>query len=107
MIIYDQVAIKKRYDLKPKQIIDFKGLKGDPSDNIPGVPGIGQKTAIDLITKFGSLKKLYQNLPQSDLNPKLEAKLLEYKEQSFFSQYLANINKDLPLDFNLKKCGWG
>jgi DNA polymerase-1 len=107
IIVYDQAAIKKRYRLKPKQITDFKGLKGDPSDNIPGVPGIGEKTAIDLIKKFGSLKKLYQTLETSDLNPKLKAKLLEYKEQAFFSQYLATIKKDVPLDFNLEKCRWG
>lgn len=107
IITYDQMAVKKRYSLKPKQITDFKGLKGDSSDNIPGVPGIGEKTAIDLIKKFGSLKKLYQKLPQSDLNPKLKAKLLEYKEQAFFSQYLATIKKDVSFDFSLKKCRWG
>lgn len=107
VIIYDQAAVKKRYGLTPKQITDFKGLKGDPSDNIPGVPGIGQKTAIDLIKKFGSFKKLYQTLAQSDLNPKLKAKLLEYKEQAFFSQYLATIKRDVSIDFNLEKCRWG
>ena len=107
MIIYDSAMVKKRYGLTPKQINDFKGLKGDPSDNIPGVAGIGQKTALDLIKKFGSLKKLYQNLPQSDLNPKLKARLLEYKEDAFFSQYLVTIKKDVPINFNLKKCGWG
>jgi len=107
MIIYDPKAVKERYGLLPKQITDLKGLKGDPSDNIPGVPGIGEKTAIDLIKKFGSLKRIYQDLPQSDLAPKLKAKLLEYKEQAFFSQYLATIKKDVVIDFNLKKCGWG
>jgi len=107
IVIYNQTAVKKRYGLKPKQIIDFKGLRGDPSDNILGVPGIGQKTAIDLIKKFGSLKKLYQNLSQSDLNPKLKARLLEYKDQAFFSQYLATIKKDVLIDFNLKKCQRG
>lgn len=106
MIIYDSAMVKKRYSLKPKQITDFKGLRGDPSDNIPGVAGIGEKTALDLIKKFGSLKKLYQNLSQSDLNPKLEAKLLEYKEEAFFSQYLVTIKRDVVIDFNLKKCRW-
>ena len=107
MIIYDSAMVKKRYSLTPRQITDFKGLRGDPSDNIPGVAGVGQKTALDLIKTFGSLKKLYQNLPQSDLNPKLEAKLLEYKEQAFFSQYLATIKRNVPVDFNLEKCRWG
>jgi len=107
MIVYDSAMVKKRYDLTPKQINDFKGLKGDPSDNIPGVAGIGQKTAVDLIKRFGSLKKLYQDFPQSDLNPKLKARLLEYKGDAFFSQYLVTIKKDVPINFNLKKCGWG
>jgi len=105
--IYDVKAIKERYGLTPEQIVDFKGLRGDPSDNIPGVAGVGEKTAIQLIKQFGSLEKLYQNLPQRDLNLKLKAKLLEYKEDAFFSQYLATIKKDVPIDFNLKKCSCG
>jgi len=106
MVIYDSAMVKNRCGLTPGQVTDFKGLRGDPSDNIPGIAGIGQKTALDLIKKFGSLKKLYQDLGESDLNPKLEAKLLEYKEDAFFSQYLATIKKDVVIDFNLKKCRW-
>lgn len=106
-MIYDESAVFERYGLKPEQIIDLKGLKGDPSDNIPGVPGIGEKTAIELLKKFGSLKNLYQQIEKADLNPKLKAKLLEYKEQAFFSQHLATIKKDVPIEFNLEKCGWG
>ena len=105
--IYNIKAVKERYGLKPEQMVDFKGLKGDPSDNIPGVSGIGEKTAIDLIKKFGSLKKLYQELPKSDLNPKLKALLLEYQDQAFLSQDLATIKRDVPIDFNLKKSCWG
>lgn len=106
-IIYDRAAIKERYGLKPEQIIDLKGLKGDPSDNIPGVTGIGEKTALELVKKFGSLEKLYQKLESSDLNPKLRARLLEYKEQAFFSKYLATIKRDVSFDFSLEKCRWG
>jgi len=106
-VIYDLSAVYKRYGIKPKQIADFKGLKGDPSDNIVGVPGIGEKTALELIKKFGSLEKLYQNLEASDLNPKLKAKLLEYKDQAIFSRYLAIIKRDVPIDFNLRDCRWG
>lgn len=105
--IYDVKAIKDRYGLKPEQIVDYKGLKGDSSDNIPGVPGIGEKTAIDLVKKFGSLKKLYQDLSQSDLKPQLKARLLEYKKQALFSYYLATIKKDVPIKFNLAEAKWG
>ena len=107
VLIYNQVAVKKRYGINPKQMPDFKGLRGDPSDNIPGVPGIGEKTALDLIKKFGNLEKIYQELEKSDLNPKLRAKLLEYKEEAFFSRYLATIKKDLSLDFKLAQTCWG
>ena len=106
-IVYDIEAVKKRYGLNPNQMIDYKGLRGDPSDNIPGVPGVGEKTATELIKEFGSLEKLYQALETSDLNPKLKARLLEYKEDAFFSQKLVTIKKDVPFDFNLTKCRWG
>lgn len=106
-IIYDAAAVFERYDLKPEQMIDLKGLKGDPSDNIPGVPGIGEKTAIELLKKFGSLKNLYQQIEKADCHPKLKAKLLEYKDQAFFSQHLATIKQDVPIDFNLEDCRWG
>lgn len=101
--IYDQKAVKERYNLSPRQIIDYKGLKGDSSDNIIGVPGIGEKTAIDLIRKFSNLEKLYQKSNINTLNPKLQARLLEYQDQAFFSRYLATIKKDVPIDFNLRK----
>src|SRR3990167_10251986 len=60
--IYNEKEVKTRYDLKPSQLIDFKGLKGDPSDNIPGVPGIGDKTASALVKAFGSLEGLYEEI---------------------------------------------
>jgi len=105
--IYNKAEIIKRYSLKPKQIIDLKGLKGDASDNIPGVPSIGEKTAIKLLKEFGNLEKLYENLESSNLNIKLKARLLEYKEQAFFSKYLATIKLDVPIDFKLKGSEWG
>jgi len=102
-VIYDQKAVKERYGLLPRQIIDYKGLKGDPSDNIIGVPGVGEKTAIDLMKKFGNLEKLYQKSNINTLNPKLQARLLEYQDQAFFSRHLSTIKKDVPIDFNLRK----
>ena len=106
-LIYDEKMIKKRYELVPSQLVDFRGLKGDSSDNIPGVPGIGEKTAIDLIKKFGSLEKLYDDLERSDLNPKIKAKLLEYKKEAFFSRRLSEIKKDVPMVFDLAECRFG
>jgi len=112
IILYDQSLVKEKYQgLGPSQLLDFKALKGDPSDNIPGVTGIGEKTAKDLIYKFGSLENLYQELEKPSakakkLKPKLREMLLKYKEQAFLSKSLAQIKKDVPVDFNLKKCQW-
>ncbi|PIP16015.1 MAG: hypothetical protein CO003_01910 [Candidatus Portnoybacteria bacterium CG_4_8_14_3_um_filter_44_15] len=105
--VYNIKAVEKRYGLKPKQIVDFKALKGDPSDNIPGVLGVGEKTAVELVKRFGSLKKLYADLSKSNLNPKLKARLLEYKKDAFFSYRLASIRKDVPMKFNLSDAKWG
>ena len=100
--VYDIEAVKKRYGLRPSQIVDFKALKGDPSDNIPGVSGVGEKTAIELIKKFGGLEKLYANLSGSDINSKLKARLLEYKKDALMSYHLASIRRDVPLKFSFK-----
>jgi len=123
-ILYDGKKVKERYGLLPNQFVDFKALKGDPSDNIPGVKGIGEKTAISLIQKFGSLENLYQKIsndkflisneiPMSNakmtkitenikkLPEKLQTLLQENKEQAFLSQKLSKIEKNLPIDFSL------
>jgi len=104
-ILYDEKAVRERFGgLAPKQMVDFKGLKGDPSDNIPGVPGIGEKTAIELLKKYGSLKKLFaavEKNPAPAGQAKLWEKLSSQKEQAFFSQYLATIKIDVPLKFDL------
>jgi len=106
-IIYDEKAVKERYELKPGQLIDFKGLKGDPSDNIPGVPGVGEKTAIDLLKKFGTIENLYKKLEKDeakDILESLKKKLLENKDQAIFSKKLATIRYDVPMKFNLEDC---
>ena len=115
IILYDETEFKKKYGLFPQQLLDFKALVGDYSDNIPGVPGIGEKTAIQLIKEFGSLENLYSALNQRPLpkvvlisvNQRLRAKLEEYKEQAFLSKNLVQIKKDIPVAFNLKECQWG
>ena len=133
-IMYDEAAVRERFDgLAPGQMKDYKGLKGDPSDNIPGVPGVGEKTAIELLKQYGSLEKLYKEIERKTVNPpatpkrsfggrgseqltvknhpstslgvknkKLFDKLIEFKEQAFFSKYLATIKQDAPIKFKLK-----
>ena len=105
-VLYDENIVKEKYQgLTPKQLIDFKALKGDPTDNIPGVAGIGEKTAINLIKEHNSLEEVYDNLALIDT--KTREKLILHKEQAFFSRDLVEINKAVPLDFNLKECQWG
>jgi len=111
-ILYDEVRVKERYGILPGQLLDFCALKGDPSDNIPGVSGIGEKTAIKLIKEFGSLEDLYKEIEENskkvqNLKLRLRELLLQQKKQAFLSKMLAQIKKDVPIDFNLEKCRWG
>ncbi len=101
LIIYDPAKIKERYGLSPQQMIDYKALRGDPSDNIPGVKGIGEKTAISLLKNFGSLEKIYRQL--SDIKGAVKEKLKKSKKQAFFSKKLAILVSDIPLKFSLKE----
>lgn len=104
-IIYDDKQVQERYGgLKPNQLIDYKALRGDPSDNIPGVRGIGEKTAIELLNEFGTLKNLYQKYANSrKIKPRIKELLQEYKQDAFMSQKLATIVTNVPIDFDLKK----
>jgi len=109
IILYDENKIKERYQLSPQQLIDFKALKGDPSDNVPGVAGIGEKTALKLIKDFGSLEDLYSAIEKKEkmqLNEKLLEKLKKNKEQVFFSKSLIQLEKNVPVDFILKNYFW-
>ena len=96
MVIYDPAKIFERYGLTPEQIVDFKALKGDSSDNIPGVPGVGEKTAAKLIASFGSLERLYQRL--DDVEPvRIRELLRANREAAFAGQGLMTIDRDAPL----------
>lgn len=112
IVLYDVEAVKEKYQgLTPRQIIDFKALKGDPSDNIPGVSGIGGKTAIGLIKEFNSLENLYKEIEENSekakkIRPKLREALIKSKEQAFVCKDLVRLNKNVPIDFNLRKCRW-
>ncbi len=106
-VIYDEKAVWERYGLKPEQLLDFKGLRGDPSDNIPGVPGVGEKTAIYLLKKFKTIENLYKKLEKGetkDITETLKEKLLDNKNQAIFSKKLATIRCDVPIKFNLEDC---
>lgn len=109
-IIYDTKAVKERYGLKPEQMADYKGLRGDPSDNIPGVPGVGEKTASTLLKKYPTLESLYENLEAGkvkEVTERIKNILLENKEQAFFSRMLAVAIRDVPLEFDIKDAEWG
>lgn len=93
--VYDPDAVAQRYSVTPPQIVDIKGLMGDSSDNIPGVPGIGEKTAIKLISQYGSIAGVYDNI--EDLKGKQRENLEAYREQAFLSRQLAEIQRDAPL----------
>jgi DNA polymerase I len=101
-ILYDKDKVKEKYDgLSPSQIVDIKALQGDVSDNIPGVEGIGEKTAIKLIKEFKNIEELYKNLEEtSSLSVKLKEKLFKEKEKAFLSKYLATIDKKGFSDFD-------
>ena len=95
--VYDPAAVVKRYEFEAARVPDFKGLKGDASDNIPGVPGIGDKTASTLLKKYGSLDGIYENL--DDVAPARIQKLLrEHEEQARHSRKMATIITDLPVE---------
>ena len=101
-IIYDEKNVMQRYDgLKPNQMINYKALKGDPSDNIPGVKGIGEKTAIILLKQFKTLDNLYKNIQSTKISDSVRQKLIDHKEDAFLSQKLATIVLDAPIKFKL------
>ena len=100
-VIYDVEKIKERYNLTPIQIIDYKGLRGDPSDNIPGVKGIGEKTAVELLTKYGSVENAYQHI--SEIKDSIREKLERDRLKAFMSKKLATIKTDVPLSLELEK----
>jgi len=131
--IINRKVIEVEWNLEPEDFIDLKALAGDPSDNIPGVPGIGPKTATELLQKFDTLKNLYDKIAillncytannttiqqynkevaeniakELGLKPRVIKLLLEHKDQAFLSQKLATINRNVPIDFNLEDAKWG
>ncbi len=106
-ILYDEKQVKERYGLTPDQIIEFKALRGDPSDNIPGVRGIGEKSAVELLQEFQNVKNLYKNLKSDKIKPRIKELLETYKDDAFMSHDLATIRCDIDFPFKEKDLAFG
>ena len=100
--LYTEELFREEYGFEPRKLIDLKALMGDSSDNIPGVAGVGPKTAKDLLMKFGSLDGVYENLDDPSIRPKLREKLEAGRENAYLSYDLATIRPEAPMDFEPK-----
>ena len=98
----DEAVFTEKYGVRPDQFVDVKALMGDSSDNIPGVPGIGEKTALKLISEFGSLDGIYEQLETAKHTPSVRKKLTEGKDSAYMSQILARICREVPLGLTLE-----
>ncbi|MBE6534605.1 MAG: DNA polymerase I, partial [Ruminococcaceae bacterium] len=103
-ICFDRTLFKETYGVEPEQFVDVKALMGDTSDNIPGVSGIGEKTAIKLIAEFGSIDALYAGIAEAKMSASAKEKLLSGKENAYLSQMLARIDCDAPVGVSLDDC---
>lgn len=103
-IIYDDKAVKEKYQVTPTEFIDVKALMGDPSDNIPGVKGVGEKTAMSLIEKHHSIEYIYENIDGIGLKGAMLQKMKDGREMAFMSKELATINRNTPIEFNAEEC---
>ena len=103
-IIYDDKGVKEKYHVTPTEFIDVKALMGDPSDNIPGVKGVGEKTAMSLIEKHHSIEYIYENIDDIGLKGTMLQKMKDGREMAFMSKELATINRNTPIEFNAEKC---
>ncbi|MDD5731458.1 MAG: DNA polymerase I [Patescibacteria group bacterium] len=105
-IIYDESLVEQKYGFGPDRVIDYKALRGDPSDNIPGVKGIGEKTATDLIKKYGSLDGIYKAINENAFafSASIKDKLISDKENAYLSKKLATIRLDVPIKIEIEDC---
>ncbi len=101
-VVYTPDTVMEKYGLTPPQLIDLKALMGDSSDNIPGVPGVGEKTALDLMHRFGSVDALYEQLDTADLRDSVRAKLQTGRNSAYLSRELGTICRDMPMDTTLE-----
>lgn len=108
-VIYDILKVQERFGVNPSQMNDLKALLGDASDNIPGVKGIGKKTAAEIIQKYHTIENLYEELSTdtAPLKPKVKEALKENKENAFLSKKLVQMHNSVEIDFNLEACTFG
>ena len=113
-VLYDEDAVKERYGFGPEHVVDYKALRGDPSDNIPGIKGIGEKTATEIIVRFGSIEHLYEiiekdpdALKKAGIKTRMIELLTNGKQEALFSKDLATISTDAPINFVLPEKEWG
>ncbi|MFA6253783.1 MAG: DNA polymerase [Candidatus Paceibacterota bacterium] len=112
-VIYDEKMVRERYGFEPKFLVDYKGLRGDPSDNIIGVEGIGEKTATTLIQEFGTIEEIYKKIKKNEksfvekgIKPRIIEILKNNEEEALFSKTLATIRTDAKIDFELPAKTW-
>jgi DNA polymerase-1 len=108
-VIYDINKVKERFQVNPDQMVDFKALTGDPSDNIPGVEGIGKKTAAEIIQRYKTIENLYEELATDTavLKPKVKEALKQNKKTAIMSKELVKMKNDVDIDFIIKDCEFG
>lgn len=102
--LFDETAVKAKYGLAPKQIIDLKALMGDASDNIKGVAGVGQVTATKLLEQAGSIEEIYEKLETLKITPRVKKLMEDGRESAFLSKKLATINKETPIKLSFPDC---
>ncbi len=95
--IYEEAAFREKYGVEPPLLLDIKAIQGDTSDNIPGVPGIGEKGAQDLVSRFGTLDKIYENIDSPDIKAGTRKKLIEGRESAELSRWLGEVRTDAPV----------
>lgn len=105
-VLYTPEHFFEEYGFEPKLMVDLKALMGDASDNIPGVPGIGEKSAMELLRRFGGLEQVYESIDAPEIKPAARKKLLEGRESADMSYWLATIVRDAPLDFKPEDSLW-
>ncbi|OGG79729.1 hypothetical protein A3A39_04345 [Candidatus Kaiserbacteria bacterium RIFCSPLOWO2_01_FULL_54_13] len=112
-VLYDEEAVRARFGFDPKHVVDYKALRGDPSDNIPGIKGVGEKTATELIQQFGSIEDMYRAIEESPeilrekgIKARAAEIVREGKASAVFSKSLATIQTNVPLQFELPKRTW-